>query len=166
MPDGPPVGIQRWAFGIAETGDTASSGDLRTANATYGHTWGTGDGPLRHLTLTPQVSVTYNQLTTSVTVGKTVQPMALLRSKGRSWPYDYAMTWELRRNTGSVADVLGGERHSGWVDAGATPGRPDAPDDPAVLTVWFPSYLARPEPRVAVDLESPDPRPAPLSRLH
>lgn len=165
LPDGPPVGIQRWAFGTAETGDTAGSGDLRTANATYGHTWGTGDGPLRHLSLTPQVSVTYNQLTTSVAVGKTVQPMALLRSKGRSWPYDYAMTWELRRNSGSLADVLGGQQSSPWTDAGATPGRPDAPDDPAVLTVWFPSYLAKPEPRVAVDLESPDPQPAPLNRL-
>lgn len=165
LPDGPPVGIQRWAFGIAETGDTAGSGDLRTANATYGHTWGTGDGPLRHLTLTPQVSVTYNQLTTSVTVGRTVQSMALLRSRGRSWPYDYAMAWELRRNTGSVAEVLGGEPRSGWVAAGATPGRPDAPDDPPPLTVWFPSYLAKPEPKVAVDLGSPDPPPAPLTRL-
>ncbi|MCZ9343960.1 hypothetical protein NGM37_40065, partial [Streptomyces sp. TRM76130] len=29
MPEGPPVAVQRWVFGVSETGSTGSTGNLR-----------------------------------------------------------------------------------------------------------------------------------------
>ncbi|MFI2428623.1 hypothetical protein ACH5A7_31825 [Streptomyces sp. NPDC018955] len=153
LPDGPPVSVQRWAFGINEVGDTGGSGDLRGLSHPFSHTWNVDKGPLRRITLTSQPSLTYNQLTTSVTVGTTVQPMVLIRSKGRHWPFDYAMTWELRDNgvPAGTPPVLG------W-----KPARGPAPDK---LLVWFPAYLATSEGLPRVDPGRPESVPAPLDRL-
>ncbi|MFE6904108.1 hypothetical protein ACFVFJ_46185 [Streptomyces sp. NPDC057717] len=157
MPDGPPVSVQRWAFGINEAGDSGGSGDLRAFGHPFSHTWSVDKGPLRRITFTPKPSLTYNQLTTSVTVGTTVQPMVLIRSKGRHWPFDYAMTWELRRNDGPITSPLGTLPALGWEPA---PGA--APDK---LLVWFPTYLSTSEGLPDVDPARPESVPAPLDRL-
>ncbi|MFE5028853.1 hypothetical protein ACFRAO_37615 [Streptomyces sp. NPDC056656] len=157
MPDGPPVSVQRWAFGINETGDSGGSGDLRAFSHPFSHTWSVDKGPLRRITFTLRPSLTYNQLTTSVTVGTTVQPMVLIRSKGRHWPFDYAMTWELRRNDGPITWPLGTLPALGWEPA---PGV--APDK---LLVWFPTYLSTSEGLLDVDPARPESVPAPLDRL-
>ncbi|WP_224733791.1 hypothetical protein, partial [Streptomyces sp. PSKA30] len=157
MPDGPPVSVQRWAFGINEAGDSGGSGDLRAFGHPFSHTWSVDKGPLRRITFTPQLSLSYNQLTTWVTVGTTVQPMVLIRSKGRHWPFDYAMTWELRRNDGPITSPLGTLPALGWEPA---PGV--APDK---LLVWFPTYLSTSEGLLDVDPARPESVPAPLDRL-
>ncbi|WP_327250036.1 hypothetical protein [Streptomyces sp. NBC_01320] len=156
MPDGPPVSIQRWTFGINEAGDTGGSGDLRGFGHPFSHTWTVDKGPLRRITLTPQIRLTYNQLTTSVTVGTTVQPMVLIRSKGRHWPFDYAMNWELRRNDVPIGSPLGTLPDLGWE---SVPGTPDN------LLVWFPTYLSTSEKLPDADPARPETVPAPLDRL-
>lgn len=157
MSDGPPVSVQRWAFGINEAGDSGGSGDLRAFGHAFSHTWSVDKGPLRRITFTPQPSLTYNQLTTSVAVGTTVQPMVLIRSKGRHWPFDYAMTWELRRNDGPITSPLGTLPALGWEPApGLAPGK---------LLVWFPTYLSTSEGLPDVDPARPESVPAPLYRL-
>ncbi|MEV6995649.1 hypothetical protein AB0N87_42085 [Streptomyces sp. NPDC093228] len=157
MPDGPPVSVQRWAFGINEAGDSGGSGDLHAFGHPFSHTWSVDKGPLRRITFTPRPSLTYSQLTTSVTVGTTVQPMVLIRSKGRHWPFDYAMTWELRRNDGPITSPLGTLPALGWEPAsGATPDK---------LLVWFPTYLSTSEGLSDVDAARPESVPAPLDRL-
>ncbi|MDQ0785004.1 hypothetical protein [Streptomyces sp. B3I8] len=150
MPDGPPVGIQRWAFGIHDDGDTSGAGDLRALNLTFSRPWTVRHGALSSITFSPQINMTWNQLTTTTTTGRTVQPMVLWRSKGRSLPFDFAMTWQIRRNTGTSRDVLAGTGQPEWQEVGETPAPPPAPDAPRTespLTVWFPTYLANaPEP--------------------
>ncbi|KUN13312.1 hypothetical protein AQJ11_44935 [Streptomyces corchorusii] len=165
MPDGPPVGLQRWAFGTGEVGDTAGSGDLRAVSGTSRHRWSMGQGSLRRITLAPQLNLTHNQLTTGVSLGQTVQSMAMIRSRGRSWPYDYVMHWELRRNVGPTMTVLAGEAAHQWVSAGPTPPLPDDSVTRTPLTVWFPSYLTTPPPRAVPDAQEPGAKPAPLGRL-
>ncbi|MFD9053471.1 hypothetical protein [Streptomyces zaomyceticus] len=167
MPDGPPVGVQRWAFGLDETGDTGGSGDLREFAHPFSHTWAVGKSLLHHISLTSHPTLTYNQLTTSATVGRAVQPMVLLRSRGRHWPFDYAMTWELRREAagpspgvspGTAPGVPSGVPAAlGWERAAAP-----APDR---LTVWFPTYLAVAEGLPEADPTRPETVPAPLERL-
>ncbi|HEY5835579.1 scabin-related ADP-ribosyltransferase, partial [Streptomyces sp.] len=101
MPDGPPVNIQRWDFGISEIGDTDSVGDLRSMSLSHAHTWPLPHtGWLRRVTVQPQFTYTHNQTTTTVSAGATVQPMILLRSRERSWPYEYVMNWQIRTVTG------------------------------------------------------------------
>ncbi|RPK32527.1 hypothetical protein [Streptomyces sp. ADI93-02] len=165
MPDGPPVGIQRWAFGIGEGSDTAGSGDLRTVSGRAGHSWDVERTGLRRIALAPRINLTYNQLTTGVTVGKTVQSMVMIRSKGRSWPFDYVMDWEVRRNVGTTSAVLEGKSAREWVGAGETPHSANDPAGPGVLTVWFPAYLATPQPEAALEAAGPKNEPAPLDRL-
>ena len=60
--------------------------------------------------------------TTLLTLGTTVQPMTLLRSKGRNWPFDYAMTFDLRPGAG-LAELMSGHLPTeGWQSRTA-PGR-------------------------------------------
>ncbi|MFD9545125.1 hypothetical protein [Streptomyces sp. NPDC060022] len=159
MPDGPPVNIQRWVFGVSEAGNTASIGDLRSMNLAYAHTWPVEDrGTLRRVTLTPKLSLTHNQVTTSVTTGATVQPMILLRSRERSWPYSYAMKWHIRATrdlTDAITTVP--PEHLWSTPADSTPDR---------LTVWFPKHLIEDEADPATVTDSdPAKRPAQMTAL-
>jgi hypothetical protein len=159
MPDGgPPVTVQRWAFGIGETDDTAAEGGLRPGSVAYTHYFDVDRGKLSQVAVGPQLKVVYNQANSVVTTGSTVQPMVILRSRERSFPYTYEMTWELR--PGDVTSELFSGRvpDDGW----QTVERP-APDP---LVVWFPKHLseatpALPEPNPA----DPATVPAPVSRL-
>jgi|GEM_PF-5372475 len=146
MPDGPPVGIQRWAFGIPDTGDNAADTTVRTLSYAYSHTWDTDRGPLNSVTLTPEVDLARDQLTPGASVGATVQPMTIVRSKGRSRPFDYETVWEMRPGTGM------GE----W--------RPTTDDAPNRLLVWFPDYLAKAGALPTIAPDHPT-APAPLPRL-
>ncbi|WP_328921418.1 hypothetical protein [Streptomyces griseoaurantiacus] len=183
MPDGPPVGIQRWAFGIHEDGDTSGAGDLRALSLGFSRPWAMKHGALSSITFAPQIDMTWNQLSTTTTAGRTVQPMVLWRSKGRSLPFDFAMTWQVRRNTGSSRDVLAGIGQPEWQDAGETPAPPApagtagaagaavVPGARTPLTVWFPTYLAQApvapvsSPEGAKEVDDAKSRPAPLDRL-
>ncbi|MET7694508.1 hypothetical protein ABZT06_42445 [Streptomyces sp. NPDC005483] len=158
LPDGPPVSVQRWAFGTDEAGDTGGSGDVRGIAHPFSHTWAANKGPLRSVTLTSQPNLTYNQLTTAVAIGTTVQPMVLIRSKGRHWPFDYAMAWELRRGPGPLGTPAGMPPDGEW--------RPLSGSPPEPLRVWFPAYLAdAAEELPLADTARPETVPAPLDRL-
>ncbi|MFF1871101.1 hypothetical protein [Kitasatospora herbaricolor] len=158
MPDGPPVNIQRWAFGVSEVGNTDSVGDLRSMSFGYATTWPLPHaGWFRRVTLTPQFTYTHNQTTTSVAVNATVQPMILLRSRERSWPYEYAMHWQIRATTGLRHAATTVESADRWHTPQSTP---------SALTVWFPKHLVEDEadPAILTHNES-ELTPAPLATL-
>ncbi|MGW0502927.1 hypothetical protein [Micromonospora sp. NPDC003241] len=146
MPDGPPVTLQRWAFGGWEVAESGGASDLRTVRVpfTYSHPLPADSGSvLRRMALTVQPTVTYNQASTSATVTGAVQALTLLRSRERSWPYRYRMRWQLR---------MGDDASRPWADLESPP--------PERLTVWFPKHL--------VEAPSPDAErlvPAPLDIL-
>ncbi|MFD6158152.1 hypothetical protein ACFWF7_11145 [Nocardia sp. NPDC060256] len=157
LQDGPPVGIQRWAFWISDTGDNAGSSDLRAFSYAHAIRWGTGNEKLSSVTLTPEVDIVHNQLSTGVSVGATVQPMTIIRSKGRSWPFDYEMVWELRENDGP-RDLLSPKPPAGqW--------RATTGDAPNKLLVWFPGYVSKSGETPRIDPEDPATIPAPMDRL-
>ncbi|WP_158727297.1 hypothetical protein [Streptomyces sp. NRRL S-31] len=134
MPDGPPVGIQRWMFGVSESGSTDSTGDLRAASLSHGHTLPFAHtGWFRRLTFAPQLTFTHNQTTTSVTAGATVQPMVLLRSRERSWPVAYTLHAQLR-TTASLGEAV-------TATPAADEWHTSAEAAPSPLTVWFPQHL-------------------------
>ncbi|MFE3112650.1 hypothetical protein ACFXG8_34035 [Kitasatospora indigofera] len=158
MPDGPPVNIQRWAFGSSEIGNTDSVGDLRSMSFGYATTWPLPHaGWFRRVTLTPQFTYTHNQTTISVAVNATVQPMILLRSRERSWPYEYAMHWQIRATTGLRHATTTVESPDRWHTLQSPP---------SALTVWFPKHLAEDEadPATLAHNES-ELTPAPLTTL-
>ncbi|MFI7024342.1 hypothetical protein ACIBMZ_16660 [Micromonospora sp. NPDC049900] len=146
MPDGPPVTLQRWAFGGWEVAESGGASDLRTVRLpfTYSHPVpaDTG-GMLRRVALTVQPSMTYNQTSSSATVTGAVQALTLLRSRERSWPYRYRMRWQLR---------MGDDGNRPWTDLESPP--------PERLTVWFPTHQVEPTPPDAGALV-----PAPLDVL-
>ncbi|MEU0156164.1 hypothetical protein [Micromonospora fulviviridis] len=146
MPDGPPVALQRWAFGGWEVVESGSTSDLRTLRLplAYSHRWPADNGSvLRQMTLTVQPTMTYNQTSTSATVTGAVQALTLLRSRERSWPYRYGMRWQLR---------MGDDADRPWTDLASPPAER--------LTVWFPKHLVQdPLP------DAEQPRPAPLDIL-
>ncbi|MFD7001007.1 hypothetical protein ACFWA5_33225 [Streptomyces mirabilis] len=159
MPDGPPVNVQRWVFGISESGTTDSVGDLRSASLSYAHTLPFADtGLYRRLTLTPQFTLTHGQTTTSVTAGATVQPMVLLRSRERSWPIAYGMNWGLRTTPSLAHASTGSPFPDQWHPLTDGPGTP--------LTVWFPQHLVEDEADpVTLTGEDPEQRPASMRTL-
>ncbi|MFC7016182.1 hypothetical protein ACFQMH_31725 [Streptomyces viridiviolaceus] len=159
MPDGPPVNIQRWMFGISEAGNTDSAGDLRSATLGHAHTVPFAHtGWFRRLTVTPQLTYTHNQSTTSVSVGATVQPMVLLRSRERSWPVEYTLHAQVRTTVSLTRALTEGPAPNQW----HTPAEPA----PAPLTVWFPKHLIDEEPAPETqDATGPQHTPAPMRTL-
>ncbi|GAB1340087.1 hypothetical protein ACE1SV_66770 [Streptomyces sp. E-15] len=159
MPDGPPVGIQRWMFGVSESGSTDSTGDLRAASLSHGHTLPFAHtGWFRRLTFAPQLTFTHNQTTTSVTAGATVQPMVLLRSRERSWPVAYTLHAQLRTTASLGEAVTAPPAAEEWHTSA------EAAPDP--LTVWFPQHLLDDEPDTAAPAGDDAERlPAPMEVL-
>ncbi|WP_329138172.1 hypothetical protein OG552_29835 [Streptomyces sp. NBC_01476] len=161
MPDGPPLAIQRWAFGVGETGTVDSIGDLRPGNFTHAHTWPLAHrGTFRRVTLSPTASLTYNQATRTVATGATVQPMTLLRSLERSWAVSYQVSAQVRL-TGGLQDTLApAPLPEVW-----SPVAGDSSEHR--LTTWFPAHLMedRPDSSTALSTAPADRRPAPLRTL-
>ncbi|MBY8857161.1 hypothetical protein K7711_11785 [Nocardia sp. CA2R105] len=141
LADGPPVGIQQWAFGIVSSADTSSNGDYRAFSYAYNHTFPADHGALTYVALGGELDLVNNQVSTSVTVTSTVQPMVIIRSKGRSWPFDYAMTWELSHGD-SLADSMSPTPSDRvWYPTVSDPAKGMAGDPPNNMLVWFPNYL-------------------------
>ncbi len=122
MPDGPPVTVQRWAFGIGEHGNTSSSTDLRTLRYQYAYTWKVDKGALREIVLTPNLAWTLNQTTTTSTTGVSAQAFSIHRSREKSWLYSYDMSvdfhltngiGDITRSLHTLATSLDGRRRPG-----------------------------------------------------
>ncbi|WP_067669179.1 hypothetical protein [Nocardia miyunensis] len=163
LSDGPPVGIQQWAFGILATADTSSNGDYRAFSYAYTHTFPADHGALTYVALGGELDLVNNQVSTSMTVTSTVQPMVIIRSKGRSWPFDFAMTWELSHGD-SLGDAISPTPSDRvWYPTVSDPAKGLAADPPSNMLVWFPNYLkvgAIP----AINHKIPSTVPAPMSR--
>ncbi|GAA4620290.1 hypothetical protein GCM10023196_003690 [Actinoallomurus vinaceus] len=158
MPDGgPPVTVQRWAFGIGETDDTAAKGSVRPGSAAYTHYFETDRGKLHQVAVSPQLNMVYNQATSVVTTGSTIQPMVILRVRERTFPYEYEMKWELRPGDATSELFSGRVPVDGWQAVGEGP----APDK---LVVWFPKHLSQAVPALQ-DPNDPATVPAPVGRL-
>ncbi|MGW4369221.1 WXG100-like domain-containing protein [Nocardia takedensis] len=153
-----PVGIQRWAFGISETSDTAGSSDFRSLSYDFAYNGETDHGPLRRLGFGLRFDLEHNQLSSAFAVSSVVQPMILMRSKGPSRPFEYEMVWEFRTGKG-LSDLLSPTVPSAGWRRGVSEPPPDR------LAVWFPDYLT-----TGTALPTPNPHdpgtiPAPVDRL-
>ncbi|MFJ5259746.1 hypothetical protein ACIQAC_04610 [Streptomyces sp. NPDC088387] len=155
---GPPVAVQRWAFGIAETNDTVGEGGLRPGSVAYSHTFDVDRGALRQLALGPQLNMVHNQANSVVTMGRLVQPIVVVRSGERTFPFSYTMDWEVRPGDPTAGLATGRLPTGGWQGlARPTPDR---------LVAWFPQHLADAEaPTPVVDPADPTTRPTPVARL-
>ncbi|MEU9335955.1 hypothetical protein AB0D49_22705 [Streptomyces sp. NPDC048290] len=157
LADGPPAAVHRWAYANGEITETVGEGGLRPGTAAYTRSFPIGRRPLAEAAISPQAAVAHNQAGSWVTTGRTVFPMVRLRSSERTFPFTFAMEWELR--TGDAAgELLAGRLPDDRWEATEGP----APDR---LTVWFPRHLVEPVAAPAPDPADPATRPAPLSRL-
>jgi hypothetical protein len=158
-----PPQIQRWAFGISELGNTMISADLRSANLALRKVFDTPEKykNLWHWFLAPHLTLVYGQLSSQVTATQTNQPMRLIRSKGPSELFHYALEWEVR--LGNPLDELfkGKIPDDNWEPLTDAP--PTVRLDP--LSVWFPKYLAAPGPLPKQDPNDPSTVPAPMELL-
>lgn len=177
MPEGAPVAVQRWVFGVSETGGTGSTGTLRSGSLAHGHTLQLPQtGWLRRVTLSPSVSVTVNERTASLTTGITDQPMVLLRNREPQERFAYDIHAQLRV-TDSLWQALTTDQTGEQSQTGRTgePSRTVRTEDqwhtprtsvPGALTVWFPQHLVDGEADPAT-LTGQDPaeRPASMQTL-
>jgi hypothetical protein len=157
----PPVQIQRWAIGVAETGSTATTTDLRSLSQGFQTGWTSVYGDLLELAVNARVLFTYGQMTESPTLTQTDQSQRLLRSTGKSDPFNFTMNWELYRGD-SVSRLFAGQVPSDdeW---NALPPPPGKQLDP--LRVWFPKYSSADQAAAAKAANPAARTPAPLTRL-
>ncbi|MGW7672873.1 hypothetical protein ACWGJX_38140 [Streptomyces sp. NPDC054775] len=159
MPDGPPIAVQRWAFGNSDSGSFDTAGDIRRGNFGYAHTWQIGSSdPVKRVTLGSQIGLTLNETKATMSVGRSTTGLAIVRSRERTWPVTYGISAELRRTNGLLDALKAPEYPSAW--------KPVLTPAPDRLTVWFPSHLIKePLEPSAPDASDPNLVPAPLSVL-
>ncbi|WP_431946944.1 hypothetical protein [Actinacidiphila sp. bgisy167] len=157
MPDGPPVATQTWTIGMAETGDTAATSNHRVMSYAFNHTFPIPGSGQWTLPVGFSLNLTHNQFATNVAASTTTQPMQFLRSRGRHWPYDFEVTWELRLGDALRRLVSGRIPDDGWQPVTADGGDP--------LVVWFPTYLLQDNPLPVADPGKPETVPPDVSRL-
>jgi hypothetical protein len=161
QPDGPPVGIQRWAFGGAEQGSTATDSEFRPSlNPAFMRSTPISLGALREVTVTPRLALEYGQLAVQSTAAQSHDWGTVLAKSGGALPYDYAPQWELRLGDPLAVLWSGRVPTEGWFPLGLS----DGPETP--LTVWFPPDATVPGPLPVPDPRRPDTVPAPLDALH
>jgi hypothetical protein len=160
MPDGAPVSIQRWMFGVSETGSTATTSELRSLNQGLQLTWPVTGTDLLDVSVTPRGTITYGQLSTQVTATQADQLEQRIRSKGKSAVFNFTTNWELR--LGDPVSVLFAGRRPlvGWTSLRPPPGPGLRP-----LRVWFPRYSSVLPELPAADPGDPEAAPAPVGLL-
>ncbi|WP_203695785.1 hypothetical protein [Streptomyces rubrogriseus] len=160
MPGGNPVNTQSWAFGIDAPGSTASHGTQAPVSADYAHTFRPAStGQLPQVTLSPGLTFTLGQRSSTVTTSWTDQPMLLLRSREPSELYNYRVAAAVHvRVADSSATRLAAyttlPTEYVWREA---PGR---------IGVWWPEHLAEDAAGPAAETTgNPERRPAPMELL-
>ncbi|WP_299531524.1 hypothetical protein [uncultured Streptomyces sp.] len=127
----PDIHVERRGQGTQESGSTEGSGNIRTIPVPW-----TGAFPImaagstRAVDLTPSLSLTHNQYSSSSTVTQVVQSTSAQRSNEASQGFTFDSRWQVR------------------VDDGATPTAPPlwgTAQSHGPVTVWFPEHLAAPD---------------------
>jgi hypothetical protein len=166
MSDGAPVQIQRWTTSSTETGSTATTTELRSLNQGFD----TGLSMTHHdvlgLAVNARPVLSHGQMAETPTVTQAEQSFQILRSTGKSDPFEFTMDWEARPGD-SVSELFAGRLpDDDWEKL------PDP--DPALalkpLVVWFPKYSSAEQGDLADSAKAqsgiPDARkPAPFARL-
>ncbi|MFD6529953.1 hypothetical protein ACFWEE_08065, partial [Streptomyces sp. NPDC060184] len=145
-PSDPAVNVERRGLGTQESGDTESSGTVRTLLVPWSATLPIpAAGPVRGVDFGPSLSLTHNQLSLSTSVTRTVQTTTAQRSNESSHAFSYGSNWQARVDTPRMAPM------DNW-----GPGSELGP-----VTVWFPEHLSTDRPADA----EPLPEPADLDEL-
>jgi hypothetical protein len=157
MPDGAPVKLQSQVYGIAESGSTATTTELRSLNQGFQTGWTSVYKDLLGVAFNARMLLTHGQLSDQSTVTQSDQSLRYISSKGKSDVFNYTMNWEARTGD-SVSELFAGRLPSdNWE------GLPDPARSLPPLRVWFPKYSSAAGP---VPAGNPDAmRPAPLARL-
>jgi hypothetical protein len=159
MPDGAPVTIQRWMFGVSEAGNTATTNDMRSANLGFQGGWPVLRTKLLNVDVAGRVTINYGQLSNQVTAARTVQPMRLVRSRDKGPQHKFRTNFGLRLGDPVSEQFAGRRPETGWTDL-----RPPA-SGLQLLRVWFPPYSSVPKALPVPDPESPETVPAPIRLL-
>ncbi|MGW1465920.1 hypothetical protein ACWCPT_16455, partial [Streptomyces sp. NPDC002308] len=145
-PSDPAVNVERRGLGTQESGDTESSGNIRTLLVPWSATLPIpAAGPVRGVDFGPSLALTHNQLSLSTSVTQTVQTTTAQRSNESSHAFSYGSTWQARVDTPRMAPM------DNW-GSGSELGP---------VTIWFPEHLTEERPADA----EPLPEPADLDEL-
>ncbi|MFD6424903.1 hypothetical protein ACFWEP_23395, partial [Streptomyces sp. NPDC060198] len=145
-PSDPAVNVERRGLGTQESGDTETSGNIRTLLVPWSATLPIpAAGPVRGVDFGPSLALTHNQLSLSTSVTQTVQTTTAQRSNESSHAFSYASNWQARVDTPRMAPM------DNW-----GPGSELGP-----VTIWFPEHLTTERPTDA----EPLPEPADLDEL-
>ncbi|MFI6339558.1 hypothetical protein ACIBLC_32000, partial [Streptomyces sp. NPDC050535] len=145
-PSDPDVRVERRGVGTQESGDTESSGNVRTMSVPWSASLPIpAAGPVRGVDFGPALALTHNQLSLSTSVTQTVQTTTAQRSNELSHAFSYGSRWQARIDTPRMAPT------DNWGPA----------SELGPVTVWFPEHLAAE--RQAGD--EPLPEPAGLDDL-
>ncbi|MFE6487405.1 hypothetical protein ACFVGN_31345, partial [Streptomyces sp. NPDC057757] len=130
-PSDPDVRVERRGVGTQESGDTESSGNVRTLSVPWSATLPIpAAGPVRGVDFGPSLALTHNQLSLSTSVTQTVQTTTAQRSNEPSHAFSYGSSWQARVDTPRMAPT------DNW---GTT-------SELGPVTVWFPEHLAAQRP--------------------
>ncbi|MEU5279915.1 hypothetical protein AB0G87_26315 [Streptomyces asoensis] len=144
-PSDPDVRVERRGVGAQESGDTESSGTVRTLSVPWSATLPVpAAGPVRGVDFGPSLALTHNQLSLSTSVTRTVQTTTAQRSNELSHAFSYGSSWQARVDTARMAPT------DNWGPA----------SELGPVTVWFPEHLA-----ARRETDEPLPQPADLDEL-
>ncbi|MER5436089.1 hypothetical protein ABT057_44540, partial [Streptomyces sp. NPDC002588] len=144
-PSDPDVRVERRGVGAQESGDTESSGTVRTLSVPWSATLPIpAAGPVRGVDFGPSLALTHNQLSLSTSVTQTVQTTTAQRSNELSHAFSYGSSWQARVDTPRMAPT------DNWGPA----------SELGPVTVWFPEHLAAQR-----ETDEPLPQPADLDEL-
>ncbi|MEU5124483.1 hypothetical protein AB0G80_37375, partial [Streptomyces asoensis] len=144
-PSDPDVRVERRGVGAQESGDTESSGTVRTLSVPWSATLPIpAAGPVRGVDFGPSLALTHNQLSLSTSVTQIVQTTTAQRSNELSHAFSYGSSWQARVDTARMAPI------DNWGPA----------SELGPVTVWFPEHLA-----TRRETDEPLPQPADLDEL-
>ncbi|MFD7877292.1 hypothetical protein ACFV5G_24860, partial [Streptomyces sp. NPDC059766] len=144
-PSDPDVRVERRGVGAQESGDTESSGTVRTLSVPWSATLPIpAAGPVRGVDFGPSLALTHNQLSLSTSVTQTVQTTTAQRSNELSHAFSYGSSWQARVDTPRMAPT------DNWGPA----------SELGPVIVWFPEHLAAQR-----ESDDPLPQPADLDEL-
>ncbi|MBK3628904.1 hypothetical protein JHN59_29575, partial [Streptomyces sp. MBT49] len=144
-PSDPDVRVERRGVGAQESGDTESSGTVRTLSVPWSATLPIpAAGPVRGVDFGPSLALTHNQLSLSTSVTQIVQTTTAQRSNELSHAFSYGSSWQARVDTARMAPI------DNWGPA----------SELGPVTVWFPEHLA-----ARRETDEPLPQPADLDEL-
>lgn len=102
--DRPVLKLEKRSVASSESRDTGQTANYRSLPIPVPIPVPATRGALDGVTLTPQVTLTHNQTTTTSVVGSRLMHSAVLRSRENSRPYDFQQSWQVKVHAGGPGE--------------------------------------------------------------